>query len=123
MCVQSGSGEFVAVIDLEGFKWSNSLPIPLIKDAVTLLKRHYPYRLGGVFIINGSAAFTLLWSIIKPIMPRKTLSKTFVINKKQIKKTMCEKLGKEFVEEAYGGDVKEDHGDVIKYFASGYWGK
>lgn len=123
MCVQSGSGEFVAVIDLEGFKWSNSLPIPLIKDAVTLLKRHYPYRLGGVFIINGSAAFTLLWSIIKPIMPRKTLSKTFVINKKQIKKIMCEKLGKEYVEEAYGGDVKEDHDDVIKYFACGYWGK
>lgn len=123
MCVQSGSGEFVAVIDLEGFKWSNSLPIPLIKDAVTLLKRHYPYRLGGVFIINGSAAFTLLWSIIKPIMPRKTLSKTFVINKKQIKKIMCEKLGKEHVEQAYGGDVKEDHDDVIKYFACGYWGK
>ena len=123
MCVQSGSGEFVAVIDLEGFKWSNSLPIPLIKEAVTLLKRHYPYRLGGVFIINGSAAFTLLWSIIKPIMPRKTLSKTFVINKKQIKKTMCDKLGKEFVEEAYGGDVREDHGDVMKYFSTGYWGK
>ena len=123
MCVQSGSGEFVAVIDLEGFKWSNSLPIPLIKEAVTLLKRHYPYRLGGVFIINGSAAFTLLWSIIKPIMPRKTLSKTFVINKKHIKKTMCDKLGKEFVEVAYGGDVKEDHDDVMKYFMNGYWGK
>ena len=118
MCVQSGSGEFVAVIDLEGFKWSNSLPIPLIKEAVTLLKRHYPYRLGGVFIINWSAAFTLLWSIIKPIMPRKTLSKTFVINKKQIKKTMCDKLGKEFLEEAYGGDVKEDHDDVTKYFST-----
>ena len=57
--MQSGSGEFVAVIDLEGFKWSNSLPIPLINEAVTLLKRHYPHRLVGVFIINGSAAFNL----------------------------------------------------------------
>ena len=56
MSVHDGCGEFVAVIDLDGFKWSNSLPIPMIKEAVTLLKRHYPYRLGGVYIINGSSA-------------------------------------------------------------------
>ena len=122
MCVQSGCGEFVAVIDLEGFKWSHSLPIPMIKEAVNLLKKHYPYRLGGVFIINGSSTFTLLWNIIRPIMPRKALSKTFVINKRNIEKIMSEKLGKEFIEICYGGNVKEDHDDVSRYFAQSYWG-
>ena len=122
MSVQNGCGEFVAVIDLEGFKWSNSLPIPMIKEAVTLLKRHYPYRLGGVYIINGSSAFTLLWTLIKPIMPRKTLLKTFVINKKNIVKFMSEKLGKDFIEESYGGTVKENHENEGRYFAEGYWG-
>ena len=122
MSVQNGCGEFVAVIDLEGFKWSNSLPIPMIKEAVTLLKRHYPYRLGGVFIINGSSTFTLLWNMIKPIMPRKTLLKTFVINKRNIARTMGEKLGRDHIEECYGGVMKEDHDDVTKYFSQGYWG-
>ena len=122
MSVQNGCGEFVAVIDLEGFKWTNSLPISMIKDAVTLLKRHYPYRLGGVYIINGSSTFTILWNIIKPMMPRKILLKTLVINKKNIEKVMCDKLGKENVETSYGGNVKEDHEDIGRYFAEGYWG-
>lgn len=103
MSVEQGCGEFVTVIDLEGFKWSTSIPIQMIKDAVTLLKKHYPYRLGGVFIINGSSTFTLLWNMIRPIMPRKVLGKTFVINKKDISKVMCDKLGMKNIEEAYGG--------------------
>jgi hypothetical protein len=105
MSVEQGCGEFVTVIDLEGFKWSTSIPIQMIKDAVTLLKKHYPYRLGSVFIINGSSTFTLLWNMIRPIMPRKVLGKTFVINKKDIAKVMCDKLGKENIEEAYGGEL------------------
>mmetsp|Transcript_21112 Transcript_21112/g.20452 ORF Transcript_21112/g.20452 Transcript_21112/m.20452 type:complete len:382 (+) Transcript_21112:106-1251(+) len=123
MSVEQGCGEFVTVIDLEGFKWSTSIPIQMIKDAVTLLKKHYPYRLGSVFIINGSSTFTLLWNMIRPIMPRKVLGKTFVINKKDIAKVMCDKLGKENIEEAYGGIIKEDHSDTAKYFAQGYWGR
>jgi CRAL/TRIO domain len=122
MCVQNGCGEFIAIIDLEGFKWSNSIPIPMIKEAVNLLKKHYPYRLGGVFILNGSSTFTLLWNMIKPIMPRKALGKTFVISKKNVNRVMCEKLGKERIEESYGGLVKEDLTDIPRYLATGYWG-
>jgi hypothetical protein len=35
---------------------------------------------------------------------------------------MCEKLGKEHIEESYGGLVKEDLTDIPRYLATGYWG-
>ena len=78
----------------DGFSFANSLPIPTVKECLNLLKHHYPYRLGGVFIVNGSPAFNLMWGMIKPILPRRALGKTFVLGRREASKIMCEKLGK-----------------------------
>jgi CRAL/TRIO domain len=83
MSVKSGSGQFIAVFDLAGFTWSTCPSISMIKDTIGLLKKHYPYRLGGIFILNGGTAFNFVWNLLKPIMPKRALLKTFVLNKKE----------------------------------------
>jgi hypothetical protein len=94
MCVENGCGEFVSIIDLDGFKFTSNIPLRMIKEAINVLKQHYPYRLGGVYIINGSPAFSFFWNMIKPLVPRKVLVKTFVVGKKDASRTIVEKLGK-----------------------------
>ena len=118
--VMNGSGQFVAIVDLTDFSWSKCPSISVIKDSIGLLKKHYPYRLGGVYIVNGGPTFNFLWSLVKPIMPKKALLKTFVINKKDEFEFLNNKIGKENFEEFYGGDMRETHRpNIEKYFDDG----
>lgn len=107
MSVASGSGEFLAIIDFDGVNLYQCPPIQIIKNTIHLLKLHYPYRLGGIYVINTGFAFNMLWKCIKPILPKLALSKTFIISKKDVKKIFVTQLGEEFVEENYGGKRKE----------------
>ena len=122
MSVESGSGQFVAIVDLSGFNWYLSPSISMIKESIGLLKKHYPYRLGGVFIINGGATFNFIWNLVKPIMPKKALLKTFVLNKKEEYRILDEKIGMDNIESDYGGKIKGKYNiDVDNYFREGYW--
>jgi hypothetical protein len=116
-----GSGEFVALIDLKDFAWSKVPPTSVMKECLGLLKKHYPYRIGAIIIVNAGLAFNILWKLFQPLMPRKALAKTFVLTKGEMAKKLDETIGMYFLEEAYGGLVKEDHSDVDKYFEQGYW--
>ena len=122
MSVRSGSGQFIAVVDLAGFTWSTCPSISMIKDTIGLLKKHYPYRLGGIFILNGGTAFNFIWNLLKPIMPKRALLKTFVLNKKEEYLVLNEHLGNNNFEVIYGGKVVgEPSDDVAKYFQEGFW--
>ena len=89
-----------------------------VKQCLHLLKMHYPYRLGAVFIVNVNPAFNILWSLLKQVLPRKVLAKTFVLNRSSSNRIICDKLGSEYVEEDYGGTVKETHRNTAAYFAA-----
>ena len=118
--VAEGSGQFVAIIDLTDFSWSKCPSLNVIKDSIGLLKKHYPYRLGGVYIINGGTTFNFLWSMIKPILPKRALLKTFVVNKKDEYEFLVDKIGKENFENFYGGDREETQRfNIEKYFQDG----
>ena len=116
----NGSGQFVAIVDLTDFTWAKCPSISVIKDSIGLLKKHYPYRLGGVYIVNGGPTFNFLWNLIKPIMPKKALLKTFVLNKKEEYDFLNKKIGRENFEYFYGGDMEETHrSNIEKYFHDG----
>lgn len=74
-------------------------------------------------MVNGSPSFNLFWRLIKPLLPRKTLAKTFVLGRHDMAKVLDDKLGLENVEETYGGAIKEGEelADVDKYIRQGYW--
>lgn len=148
---EAGSGEFVSIVDLEvrsfthtyqyfiptkipkkthtqNFSWSTSPSISLMKECMDLLKKHYPYRMGGIFIVNAGMTFNLLWNVLKPLMPRRALAKTFNLGKARsnyAKKILEEKIGLEHLEKSYGGMREVDEGlqDIDAYFKRGYWYK
>ena len=120
MCAAEGSGEFITIADLAGLSWSTCPPMGVLKDAITLLKSHYPYRLGGVFILNAPALFHWIWKILKPFMPPKALKKTFLLDSKEMATVLNDKVGLENLEEIYGGRQQEMK-DVDAYLQAGYW--
>lgn len=123
MSVQHGSGEFVTVMDFEGFGWSKCPPISLLKEAITLMRMHYPYRLAGIYILNTSGAFNFVWNLLTPFLPRKALQKTVMIPQQEVKQLLPLLIGVNSLEESYGGKQKDAYADVDAYFARGYWNK
>ena len=58
--------------------------------------------------------------MIKPILPKRALLKTFVVNKKDEYEFLVDKIGKENFENFYGGDREETQRfNIEKYFQDG----
>lgn len=129
MSVEAGSGEFVAVVDLAGFSWSRCPPMSSMTDGISLLKKHYPYRLGGVFIVHAGMAFDILWRIFRPLIPARALRKIFFVSKTDLKngKILDEHIGLSNLDVDFGGtrtatDLSSE-GKVNGYFREGYWAR
>ena len=99
------SGEFIAVIDFDGVSLGNMPPFKVIHTAIDLLKLHYPYRLGGVFVMNTGFTFTMIWRMIRPLLPKLALSKTHIVSKRDRKRILFASIGEDFLESSYGGKV------------------
>jgi hypothetical protein len=83
----------------------------------------------GIFMINVSGPFQFVWGLMKPIMPKKALGKTFVLGGKEASSTLDQEIGLKYIEKAYGGAVEDPFPsessatDAVleKYFRAGYW--
>ena len=105
LCEESQSGEFIAVIDFEGVSLGNMPPFQVIRTAIDLLKLHYPYRLGGIFVMNTGFTFNMIWRMIRPLLPKLALSKTHIVSFKDRRKILFTSIGENFLESSYGGKV------------------
>jgi len=124
--VESGVGEFIAIVNLQSFSLLKVPPMVSMTDGISLLKRHYPYRLGAVYIVNAGMTFDFLWRVFKPLIPARALKKIFFVGKKEIQAGLIEgSVGRDKLERDSGGTKEplplatED--DVQRYFAQGYW--
>lgn len=98
-----GNGEFIAIVDMEGFSWGKCPPVASLKELMNYLKRHFPYRLQAVYLVNASMGFSILWKIFKPILPKRAVEKTHILTNREAVKMLSERVGLEHVEEDYGG--------------------
>ena len=98
-----GNGEFICVVDMDGYTWNKSPPFSILREMIGYLKKHYPYRLGAVYIVNTSMAFSMLWKMFRPLLPKRAIDKTFVLSKGEAKAFLRQKIGEEGLEESYGG--------------------
>lgn len=121
MSVEFGSGQFVSIIDLKGVTFSRHPPVNLVKQSIHLLKQHYPYRSGSIYMINAGTAITFFWGIVRPLMPKKVLKKTFFLGRKETQKVLVAQLGLENIESSYSGLVPDGIQDTEDYFEGGYW--
>jgi hypothetical protein len=93
-------------VDLSDFSWSNCPPLSIIKEAMELLKLHYPHRFAGMFFLNSSGIFQFVWNLLKPLAPKKVLMKTFVLpGGESMKSTLEDKLGLKNLDVSLGGNV------------------
>jgi hypothetical protein len=58
-------GEFVAVIDLDGFSMTSGLPSSVLQDFFSQTGTHYPSRLGAIYLVNPNTSFNMVWGIVK----------------------------------------------------------
>lgn len=97
----------MAIIDLKGFSIQTFPSLSFIQDTLMILKRHYPYRVAEIYLVNSGHAFNLVWSVIKPFIPQKILSKVQVVANHALRSEtdniLLQNLGRENVETDYGG--------------------
>ena len=121
LSVDLTSGEFVCILDLDELSFNNCPPVTVMKEAISLLKRHYPYRLHAIYVVNSGIVFTTIWKLLKPFVPGRVLRKmTFTTSKLDMQQTLTQQIGKENVEISYGGE-KSDTIDLDAYMNSHYW--
>jgi len=126
---EGGQGEFVVIINLKSFSIFKCPPMSSMLDGIALLKKHYPYRLAGIFIVNAGGAFDMLWKIFKPLIPARALRKTFFLTTKELSEgaILEREMGLENVELDFGGTrlpqplATDDQ--VASYLSEGFWDK
>ena len=115
LSVDLTSGEFICILDLDQLSLKNCPPVSVMKEAITLLKRHYPYRLHAIYVVNSGIVFTTIWKLLKPFVPGRVLRKmTITTSKLDMQRTLLTQIGKENIEVAYGGE-KSDQIDLDEY--------
>ena len=76
-------------------------PMKFITTCIAHLKNHYPHRFARIFVLNAGGPFQFLWRIIKPLLPKKALSKIFVVSRKDSNKVLDEHIGLPYIESTY----------------------
>ena len=66
------------VMDMRGFKVSM---LPYVRECISVLRNHYPGRLGAACFINVPSYFYPAFNIISPLLDEEILSKTFFLPK------------------------------------------
>ena len=121
----SGSNEFIAIIDANNFSWSKCPPLAISKQIINSLKYNYPLRLTNIIVVNIGSVSHLIWKMIKPLLPKKAISKLQVANRKTSSKILKELIGSEALEVVYGGDLitPNFHNNLVldAYFNAGFW--
>lgn len=123
--VQTNSGRFVAIIDMANFTWANCPDMGMIKQAMALLKYHYPHRFAGNYIINTNGIFQFVWNMLKPLVPKKVISKTHVLSASDKPKVLDRDIGMSNLDVTVGGTYTHSFSssDVDMYTSRGYWPK
>lgn len=85
----------------------------LVKQVMTVLKLHYPYRVYANYLVNAGAAFLMLWNTVRPLLPEKVRDKTFVLSTNNMARVLQRKIGKTNLETEFGGDILEQESIML----------
>jgi len=128
--LMNGIGTFSTVLDFQHFSWHspNCPPMSFFHSLFDLLKHHYPYRVGKIYLVHTSGWFSLLWKMIRPVVPKKVLQRVKVLpNTQEIATVFATELGVENVEAGYHPQgaqvpVKILTAEALEdYVMDGYW--
>jgi hypothetical protein len=129
------SEKFALVFDTKDATAWNSPPLAVIRDVISYTQKHYPGKLSVFLVANVSYSFKLVWTMISPLLSRKTLQKSYLISSEEVASVFAQHFGaeSEAVELDYGGrnkarfypELLADEAEMQKrlgeYFAQGVW--
>ncbi|CAG7785557.1 unnamed protein product, partial [Allacma fusca] len=100
--------QVVLIADFEGFSYTSMLSVAvfrLIKIFASTFDANEPERLKIGYIINASRVFSLMLSLLKPVLAQKTLSKLTAVssNRNTCKELLLEIISEEELPILYGG--------------------
>lgn len=98
------SERFVAILDAAGYQLTKGPSLSVIKEVILTLRYHFPYTIQGVYILNTSQAFRLVFKLLKPILSGKLLSKLAVVSDVH---EVDRLVGLENMELSYGGSLPD----------------
>ena len=81
--------------------------LAVLRDAMDVLKKHYPHRFAGMYIIHPGMLFQWLWRALKPLVPKKVLLKCFVLSNHETRQILEDHVGLERLDIRLGGQI--DH--------------
>jgi len=107
--IESGEdGRSIYVIDLEGigFRDFAGEVVDFTKRASFFTAEHYPERSGSIFVINVPSWFSIIWSVVKPMVDEVTKEKISIlkVGKDAITKALAEKIPMKNIPPEYGGE-------------------
>lgn len=107
--IESGEdGRSIYVIDLEGigFRDFAGEVVDFTKRASSFTAEHYPERSGSIFVINVPSWFSIIWSVVKPMVDEVTKEKISIlkVGKDAITKALAEKIPMKNIPPEYGGE-------------------
>lgn len=74
------TGTFVAVVDAANFHWHKAPNIRYwVRQTITMLKDHYPHRLGGIYVYNMSSMTEMVMQLIRPLLPARVRDLTHIV--------------------------------------------
>ena len=80
MCVCLSFPQLTLFLDFTGWSLKTAPARKTSLETLAILQDHYPERLGQAICLNPPWMFSVFWSMIKPFMDARTLSKIKFLN-------------------------------------------
>lgn len=96
----------ITVLDLEGIKISDFVGevVEYVKMCSKFTGQHYPERAGHVIVINVPRWFSMIWTVVKPMVDDVTLQKISIVRGKEaVFAALSDKISEENIPPKYGG--------------------
>jgi hypothetical protein len=95
--------QLALMVDFEGWGMHN-VDRDLDKMLMETIQFYYPERLGGAFVINPPAIFTVAWNIVKTFLDKRTTKKIHFLSGDDVKEVLPKHFDMDVLPKRYGGN-------------------
>lgn len=99
------NGQFVTIVDLSNFQLSKAPPLKFVRETFHSLQVHYPFCLGGLFVINAATPVQLVWKTLQHMLSEKTRAKIRFLSNVEKQRVLASTIGYANLENEFGGGV------------------
>mmetsp|Transcript_15539 Transcript_15539/g.25891 ORF Transcript_15539/g.25891 Transcript_15539/m.25891 type:complete len:369 (+) Transcript_15539:60-1166(+) len=106
--MQAQVTEAVYIIDCEGVGLTTAPATAFVSQLISVIGKHYPRRMGQIFICNVSSVFYFIWNVVSLSLAEMTVKKIQILTDdiEEMKTRMGEFVALENLHPKYGGSAE-----------------